>query len=67
MNIEIRLQLWTPHGPAGHRLERATPLPIKSFDFPDTEQGRIDAERARDHLQDYASKYIIPKRAKHDR
>jgi hypothetical protein len=64
MKIELRLQLWTPHGPAGGRLERAAPLPIKKFDFPDTPEGRIDAERARAHLQDYASKYIIPKAKK---
>ena len=64
MNIAIRLQLWTEHGPAGHRLERSAPLPIKSFDFPDTPEGRVDAERARQHLQDYASKYIIPKAKK---
>ena len=62
MNIEIRLQLWTDHGPAGHRLERAVPLPIKAFDFPDTEEGRAQAERAKAHLQDYCNKYVIPKR-----
>lgn len=64
MTIEIRLQLWTPHGPAGHRLERAAPLPIKEFNFPDTQEGRIDAERARQHLSDYVAKYIVPKAKK---
>jgi hypothetical protein len=62
VNIEIRLQLWTPHGPAGHRLERAVPLPIKEFNYPDTLEGRKSAEKARDHLQDYVTKYVGPKR-----
>jgi len=64
MNIEIRLQLWTPTGPAGDRLERAVPLPIKQFNFPDSPEGREKAEQAREHLQDYVSKYIIPKAKK---
>lgn len=61
MNILLRLQLYTPHGPAGHRLERAAPLPVNQFDFPDTQEGRESAERARDHLQAYVNKYIVPK------
>ena len=61
MTIEIRLQLWTPHGPAGHRLERSVPLPIKDFNFPDTEDGRTKAEQAKAHLQDYVTKHVIPK------
>ena len=62
MTISIRLQLWTDHGPAGHRLERAVPLPIKEFNFPDTQDGREQAEKAKGHLQDYVTKYVIPKR-----
>lgn len=64
MTIEIRLQLWTSHGPAGHRLERSVPLPIKEFNFPDTNEGREKAEQARQHLQNYVDKHVIPKAAK---
>lgn len=62
--ISIELTLCTPHGPAGARLERSLPLPIKQFSFPDTEEGRVDAERARDLLQAYVNKHVIPKFAK---
>ena len=64
MKIELRLQLWTDHGPAGHRLERSVPLPIKEFDYPDTDDGRTKAEQARAHLQDYCDKHVIPKARK---
>lgn len=59
--VEIRLALYTQTGPAGWRLERAAPLPIKQFDFPDTPDGRQAAEQAREHLADYVTKYHIPK------
>ena len=59
--IHIELTLCTPHGPAGSRLERSVPLPIQKFSFPDTPEGRVDAERARDLLQDYVNKHVIPR------
>lgn len=62
--ITIRLCLFTPTGPAGSRLERGVPLPLKSFDFPDTEEGRRQADEAREALQNYVTRYIIPKAAK---
>ena len=62
--IAIELTLATPIGPAGHRLERAVPLPIKQFSFPDTPQGRIDAENAKVLLQNYVDKHITPESMK---
>jgi hypothetical protein len=58
--ITIKLTLETPLGPAGHRLERAVPLPINQFSFPDTPEGRIDAEKAKVLLQNYVDKHVIP-------
>ena len=49
----IRLALYTDFGPAGFRLQREMPLPIDAFDFPDTEQGRADAQEAGRQLQAY--------------
>lgn len=54
--IRIRLALFTEYGPAGHRLQKATPLPIKDFTFPDTPEGRKEAEEAREKLQGYCDK-----------
>jgi hypothetical protein len=51
--VFIRLALHTDLGTAGFRLEREMPLPIEAFDFPDTPQGRADAEEARRKLQSY--------------
>ena len=53
------LVLHTPIGPAGPRLRRGVELPVKAFRFPNTEEGRIQAERAQAHLQDYCDKYIV--------
>ena len=53
------LVLSTPFGPAGPRLRRGVELPVKAFSFPNTEEGRIQAERAKGHLQDYCDKYIV--------
>ncbi len=63
-SVEIRLCLYTTYGPAGPRLERGTPLPVKQFDFPDTEEGRRAAEQAKEHLQNYVTKYHVPKHSK---
>jgi len=51
--ISIRLCLFTQWGGAGHRLRRSEPLPVASFDFPDTPLGREQAEEARKQLQRY--------------
>jgi len=66
MSIEITIKeegeslvLHTPFGPAGPRLRRAVELPVKAFRFPNTEEGRIQADRAQGHLQDYCDKYIV--------
>jgi hypothetical protein len=59
--ITIELTLMTPHGPAGTRLERSVPLPIKQFSFPDTEEGRNEIEKARELLQNYVNKHVIPR------
>jgi hypothetical protein len=59
--IHIELTLCTPHGPAGMRLQRSVPLPIKEFSFPFTEEGIIEAEKARDLLQNYVNKHVIPR------
>lgn len=64
MTISLRLQLWTEHGPAGHRLERSVPLPIKEFDYPDSEEGRRSADQAKEHLQNYVDKHLVPKARK---
>jgi hypothetical protein len=60
--IQIRLSLFTEMGPAGMRLQRKIPLPISSFDFPDTPEGRSEAEIAREQLQNYVGKYHVPRR-----
>ena len=59
--IHIELTLCTPHGPAGHRLERSVPLPITKFSFPDTPEGRDEAGRAKELLQNYVNKHVIPR------
>ena len=63
--IHLEITLCTPAGPAGPRLERGVALPIKSFSFPVTRETLQDvfteAEKSREHLQNYVTKYIIPK------
>ena len=55
MRIEIRLALYSELGPVGHRLEREAPLP-GPWDFPDTEQGRKEAEEMKEKLQAYCDR-----------
>jgi hypothetical protein len=59
--VSLRLALFTDHGVAGMRLQRGPCLPISSFDFPDTTEGRKDAELAREQLQNYCDRYHVPK------
>jgi hypothetical protein len=59
--ISIRLVLYTDLGPAGWRLERERPLPVERFDFDDTEQGRAEAEKAREALQGYLERNFLKK------
>jgi hypothetical protein len=55
------LVLNTPFGPAGARLQRGVELPINTFRFPNTPEGRISADRAQAHLQDYVDRYVVLK------
>ena len=54
--ISIRLVLYIGTNVAGNRLRRADPLPDWPFTFPDTEQGRYDAETALKAYQSYVDK-----------
>jgi len=54
--VTIRLVLYFGSNVVGDRLRRADPWPPLSIDFPDTAQGRKDAEIARDAYQDYLAK-----------
>lgn len=59
--ISLRLALYTDFGPAGIRLRRGTPLPVSRFDFPDTPEGRKEAEIAQEQMQQYVDRYHVPK------
>lgn len=61
--VSIRLALYTELGPAGFRLQREMPLPC-ALNFPDTPQGRAEAEEARRALQAYIDKYHAPRSSK---
>ena len=54
--IEIRLALYSQFGPVGHRLEKEARMP-KPWDFPDTEEGRIEAEQQKAKLQEYCDRH----------
>ena len=54
--ISIRLTLHTELGPVGTRIQRGPALPTYQFVFPDTPQGRKEAEAARAELQAYVDK-----------
>lgn len=61
MKFHLRLVLFTEAGNiAGFRLQRGTPLPVDSFNFPDTEEGRAAAERAVKAMEDYMKKPESP-------
>lgn len=64
MKISLRVCLFTDLGPAGWRLEREAPLPIKEFSFPATEEGMADARTAQMLLQEYVTKNHAPKKSK---
>lgn len=65
-NISVRLVLFTDHGIAGHRLERGAALPIRTFDFDDTKEGRRQATEAAELLQDYCDKHHAePRNGRH--
>ena len=60
ITISIRLVLYTEMGPVGGRLALDEPLPDYPKSFPDTEQGRIDAEKTREMLQAYIERNDKP-------
>lgn len=49
--------------PAGWRLQRGEPLPIKGFRF----LALNEANEARDALQDYVDRYVLPRGIKRDK
>lgn len=55
--VSIRLTLHTEMGIVGQRLVRGEALPNVPTDFPDTAQGRIEAEAAREKFQIYIDKH----------
>jgi hypothetical protein len=54
--IHIRLALHTEFGPVGPRLEREAPMPKPPYDFPDTEEGRKQAEEQKQKMQEYCDR-----------
>ena len=54
--ITIRLVLSTELGSVGGRLDRGGNFPELPTSFPDTGEGRIEAEKARDKFQEYVDK-----------
>jgi hypothetical protein len=51
--ISIRYTLHTEHGIVGQRLARGEPLPDLNLSYPETPEGRAEAEKAKRKLQDY--------------
>ena len=51
--IEIRLSLHTEFGPVGPRLQRETQMPRPPYDFPDTPEGREQAEEKKERIEEY--------------
>jgi hypothetical protein len=62
--VHIRLILATESGPVGPRLAREMPLPPVAPSFPDTPEGRAEAEEARRLLQAYIDTHHAPKKSK---
>ena len=51
--LSIRLTICTPYGPVGARISRGLPMPRYESTYPDTPEGREQAERDLINLRTY--------------